>query len=375
MSNLVLFNETIHTENFTYGTYEGTKISMYAFFDEDDVTYEYTLKNSLRPYVPCDILSILGVSEIKLLKDSQNLADSINEKINAVKNMFWQLSEIIIDSKKYDKRPSEEMITLDKSNIYIQNMTDYFMLNELISYITDSIFNNLLITLGTGDFYKQAFPNFIINDICHNDKKYHILLIDYCESESEEGFGCPQYIKIKEFLLEHIPVDKLKNIKVSFIKMKTLLLPLFLSITSVIDLVSKCFIIDTIGTGHVLLDEINKLNIVVRVIRDTQIFSLLVENKIVYYLATGNKFIYFDLTQRKYIGKKAKGIFNCKKGIQDKVCELDYLDDNQLLLNSFPDFDIRYAEYFEENGEMKKKYLKYKSKYLKLKKLQITLSK
>jgi hypothetical protein len=371
MNKLVLFNETIQSENFTYGTYEGTEISNYEFFDEDEETFDFFLKNSVKPDVPFDILSILNVSEITLLNDSQNLADSINFKINAVKNMFWQLSEIIVDSRNNSKIDLAK-ITLDKSNIYILNITNYFMLNELISYITDSIFNNLLIALGTGEFYKQAFPNFIINDICQNDKKYHILLIDYCESNSDVGFGCPQYIKIKEFLLEHIPSDKLNNIKVSFIKMKTLLLPLFLSITNVIDLVSKCFIIDTIGTGHLLLDELNKLNIIVDVIKDTQIFSLLLENKIVYYFATGNKFIYFDITQRKFIGKKAKGIMNCKKGIINRVCELDYLDDNQLLLNSFPDFDIRYADFFEE---MKKKYLKYKSKYLKLKKLQITLSK
>ena len=130
MNKLVLFNETIHTENFTYGTYveKQPKILMYDFFVEDDVPYEYNIKESLLPDVSCDILSILDVSEITLLNDSQNLADSINVKINADKNMFWRLSEKNIDSRKKDI----SQITLEKSSNFISNIKSYFMLNELI---------------------------------------------------------------------------------------------------------------------------------------------------------------------------------------------------------------------------------------------------
>jgi hypothetical protein len=236
-----------------------------------------------------------------------------------------------------------------------------------LNNIWDTNFDNKVFCLGTGDFYKQAFPNFVINKITSGDK-IEIILFDDC---NDDGFGCPdsfdEWLKFltKEPIL--LTKENLANLKITVIKQKISVYALIYSLIDNITSISKCFIIDTISTGHTLkssIDYINKINTFLKEHHKIFYNEYILENKLIYYLSTGKKIILFNKDKQEFEGYPLEFETNCKRKEENKYCELDFFDNDDIYNNNYQKIINKIS-----GRDSKQKYLKYKSKYLMLKKL------
>ncbi len=355
MSTLNLFNKEEVIGDFVYETYSAIKqvegFSFAGLTDMDEDTYMPSLKQSVLHTNPViDVFNITGINQVNLFSGGQQLSiENLNQKINEYKNIFW---ERYLSDEKVQKQEK----TLKDQNMlsgYLNNIINFVYTYSALNNIWDTSFDNKVLSIGIGDFYKQTLPNFVINDINSSNKKYHFIIIEPCG----DSFGCPDFETVKEFFKSHIP-NKLSNIKVSLLKLESTPLIIFLSLLNLINLITKCFIIDTVGTGHSEKDTINEMNIINCIIKKSfrqfydQNFKT---SKLIYYVATGFKFIYLNTIKERFESKRPNSEPNCQHKEKLKLCELDKFNDTDLYNNNFSEFQ--------------QKYLKYKAKYLALKKL------
>jgi hypothetical protein len=340
MESIILFEKDEKHLEFTLNSYVAKQeLNLYSFYNVID---EINFNAPELVHTKFDDL----ISKIKIFDDLQ-LKDTFKE-------IFYSFSDNVF---KFSINNETKLIDQTK---YMNEMNNYTHLFNIFNYIWNSNFDNKIIALGTGDFYKQALPNFVINDININNKKYEIILIDPCE----DGFGCPEYKSLEEFLKPLI--NDLSKIKITFISCFCSNYSLYLSLFNLINLIDKCIIINTIGTGHKIENETSELNKFINFMKINHndfYEQFILTNRLIYYFATGLKFIYFNNNEQIFIGIRLNlKTLNCKHKEEDKVCELDFFDYNDLLTNNYVNFKL-------DDSEIKIKYLKYKMKYLNLKKL------
>lgn len=341
MESMVLFTKDEKQLEFIYNSYSAKNdLNLYSFYEVVEEIEKFDKPELV--HTKFDEL----INSIKLFDDLP-LKDTFKEK-------FYSFSDNVFNFLTNNKTVS---IDITK---YMTELNNYIRLDNLLNYGWDTGFDNKIIALGTGDFYKQALPNFVINDINNNNQKYEIILIEPCD----DGFGCPEYKSMEEFLKPLI--NDLSKIKITFISSYCSNYALYSSLFNLINLINKCTVINTIGTGHKLDKETEELNkfISFMKINHTDFYrDFILTNKLIYYFATGLKFIYFNNNEERFNGIKISlDTFNCKHKETDKVCELDLFDTNDLLTNNYNNFKLY-------GSETKRKYLKYKMKYLNLKKL------
>ncbi len=361
----VLFSKEEQNLAFTFNKYylnaENNDIKYEKYMTYDDETFETKILpefeyTSLREFPP--------IANVKLFADSNSY---IGSKFNQLLPSFVNCSHHF-NSTRY---PNQDQQSLYQKN-YLESIIRFFNIFNLLESIWDTNFDNKVFALGTGDFYKQAFPNFVINNINNLNKKYEIILIETC---GDKGFGCPnKYDEFHSFLSTLIP-NKLSNIKITLISCEMSELPLYFSLKEKIASISKCYIINTIGTGHKITDELLNMNTLKNILKtyETAFYNnYILTNKIIYYFATGTKIIYLNTREEKFVGSQIKTPNNCKHKNQDKICELDLFNDQDISENNYENITQRIAYLDSVNSDAKndakRKYLKYKSKYLMLKK-------
>ena len=365
----ISFIEKIENISFIYTEYSHDQIKLnYNLFFDFDSDFNFILKKEAYP----DMFDLkYFIKSIKLFKN-QNINESFYDIIKIYAKNSYNLYKYYIEDQHYISKytkmnPTDFCNTLLTSfhKNYTESIIDLIYFYNLLDFRWDINFENKIIVIGIGDFYKQAFPNFLINDINNFNKKYEIIIIDGC---LEVGFGCPSYNAIKIFINEVIHKQKISNIKITVIKLNVDNYSIYYSLINKIDEISKCIIINTIGTGHHLDDEIIDLNYFINTIKNNH-FDFYQQNilthKIIYYLATGKKFCYFDNDKENFDGFHLKKSMNCLHKKENKYCELDFFNDCDLLSNNYKEFNLQKIE----NKTHRIKYLKYKSKYLMLKKL------
>jgi len=355
--DIILFDKIMNTGDFIFNTYiSKPNFKESQFIDLDEENYIMTLKPIIQNITK---FPIVDDRKIKLFEDSlDNINDNqnFNLKLNDFTNKALELYNILFGV-------SNSSINYVSSVIYFLNT--YNLLNN----IWDTNFNIKVFCLGTGDFYKQAFPNFVINKI-KSGHKIEIILFDDC---NDDGFGCPdsfnEWLKFltKEPIL--LTKENLANLKITVIKQKISVYTLIYSLIDKITSISKCFIIFTISAGHTLIsliDYINKINTFLK--KSDKIFydEYILGNKLIYYLSTGSKIILFNKEKQEFEGYQIGYEFktNCKRKEVNMVCELDFFDDDDIYNNNYQKIINKIS-----GRDSKQKYLKYKSKYLMLKKL------
>lgn len=372
--DIILFDKIMNTGDFIFNTYiSKPNFKEKDFIDFDEETYEMTLKPIIQNITKFPTSTIVDETsktkteektktedrKIKLFEDSlDNINDNqiFNSKLNEFTNKALELNN--------------KLYTSSNSPInYVSDVIYFLNTYNLLNNIWDTSFNNKVFCLGTGDFYKQAFPNFVINKI-KSGHKFEIILFDDCE----DTYGCPDsFNEWLEFLtMEPVLLTKqnLANLKITIIKQKISIYGLIYSLIDKITSISKCFIIDTIATGHLLtssVDKINKINTFLKEHHKIFYDEYILKNKLIYYFSTGKKIILFNKDKQEFEGYPLEyELFktNCKRKEDNRYCELDFFDDDDIYNNNYQKIIKKLS-----TGDSKQKYLKYKSKYLMLKKL------
>jgi hypothetical protein len=337
---LFLKNETFN--NFKFNVYEIAKnIDIEKFFDDN-----YMLKDEI-PSIENNYIS----------------------KNNDIKKLFENEININNDGIREMSENIYSLYNIDSDGLlYVDNLICYYQLKNILDYVWDENIKNKLISMGIGSFYKQSLPNFIIDDININNKHYELFIFESCN----DSFGCPDLKGIEELLIKYIP-EKISNIKINIIKINCYIYPLFCYLFSKINNNTKCYIIDTIGTGSSLDTQLRDKNKILQYILKNDIENYkdkLLNDKIIYYLATGTKIIFLNKEKNQFEGVHLRSNLdeNCFHGEIEKKCELDYLNTDNLLNNNIK---ASLGNLIQSGGDYYKKYIKYKQKYLNLKQINI----
>lgn len=323
----------------------------------DEETYLNNIKKSIfSPERFCENLDICFDSNLKLFAKTIGYQeidkDLLLKQIKDLPAYLIPLAEYILIKSNTSFSPTLNVDAFrgDRDSKVISFIIDAIPTYALLNYLYNDEIKNKYFCLGTGKSLNQIIPYYIIDDINKNNEKYEIFIFENCEG----GFGCPDAKYIYDYLLKNIAVDKISNIKFYHILTHVEILSIWHILKNIYISSSQIIICDTIGTGHDLINEINKYNeklkIINKITNNSFSCNFLNTNKIITYLCTGKKIIFYLPSINKFVGHITKQLFI-----------LDILSSEIIKNNNIEkDLNLDGDSYYN-------KYLKYKNKYIKLK--------